>query len=322
MADEGEFPKADGDYIYGTEVNNMIKSLGANVRHSIWTDYDDNISIFDYNDNDGLIYEIFHSDVAETTTNLTHLSAINEYYSVTDGAYLLQTKTYLTDSNATAGICGYDYEVYKEITETNLESYTTGNVPADIDLSSDLAGYKQVNIKYKLQTYGYSGSSSYSTSRIYLTDDNGHSQLVDEIAENRGTYTNRGSVKIYFDITNNIIYWDLLRLIFDGTVSRTRSSVDISAWDATIYLQTSADTGEDTNTSRSTIYYQRSYKPVPTTTAVVSISSDDGTTWDIVPNNGYTKFTAGGTEITTKIAGTIAADEGIMIKKYYIKPTE
>lgn len=324
------FPKTDGLALYASEANNMIKTKGLITR--LANPLPIQTGFTTYNEGNNTIIEYYQSPNAGSVTNLTHNTNVDEYFSVADGAYELITDNYYLDSNATRCSAFFDYNIYKEISETDQTSTRAGGID-DTDNSAQLNGEKVVYTKFKL--YCCEDGIGTSITAIKLTDGTLTSDIITYTPVGSGTGKNStvyGYIKLIIDTTNhrvkyNVVGEERIEAVFSGAAGvtyiyyrdiNTFGEIDTSTWDGDIYLQTSAISA---NGTYATLYYIRAEKLNPTTTAVISVSSNGGVTWNALDSNySITDFTAAGANIKAKIAGTLAAGEGINIKGVILKP--
>jgi len=334
---EGTFPKINGDATYASEVNGFNNGV---VGFTKGNNFD---WVFSgaraYNELDNTYCEVFSGDTAGSTTNLTHNTAVDEYFSVADGAYELITDSYKTESNCTKCYVWFDYALYKELNETDTTSTQSGGDGTDTDNVYDIKSEKVVTIKYGINIENGADTSTDMYARIRLYDGSNSSSLLaisNTSAHNEYDYSINGVMKIYHDSTAKLFkFQNTYETIFSeetsggdnyGTYYRLTNSmgeIDYTAWGspANIYLQTYAQLANyDTDGSATaTVYYARAYKQNPSSTVVVSVSSDGGSNYYTV-SNGSVITVPSGSDFKAKITGTLAASEGITIKRVIIKP--
>jgi len=329
---EGVFPKTNGQELYASEVNAFNKSI---VSYTIGNNFAINVAgAKGYNECDNTIMELFSDDTAASKTNLTHSTARDEYYSITDGAYELITDAYETEDNCTK--CGvyFDYGIYKELSETTLTSSISGT-GTDSDNGADIIGEKYIFGQFYINATGIGGGSS--TAAIRLTDGTSTSTIITISQSSASGTSNNLKATGFYKIINNtttklakIFIWyyrDTTKNVTDDEyyyyITYSYSEIDYSGWGSSnLYLQTYAtatETGGSNDTASANIYYQRAYKQNPSTTATISVSADGGSNYTEV-TNGTVAWLSAGNNFKAKISGTLAANEGINIKKVILRP--
>ena len=336
---EGVFPKSDGDNIkYSSEINAMVKSVRS------YTIGNENNLFFNginkYNLNDGVFFESYETDIAASTTNLTHSTILNEYYSITPGAFELISNTYYSEDDCEKCFSFIDFSFYKVLEEATIESTATnapiGDPPYGEDTDDgaiDLVDIKSIFLNFYINAdSGTDDNDGSNIGRLRISDGAGNYINIFSISSSRYIHqTAKGYLKLYNDVANKkLIGYACYELYYENNNSNSDNeiqyyrnhfislSVDYSTFNTgNLYINTYAFSRSGSTQTR--IYGYRAYKQNPSSAATTKVSSDGGSTWEEVYNGAMVNVTAGN-QFKAKISGTLAAGEGISIKRVIIKP--
>jgi hypothetical protein len=327
---ENVFPKVKGSKLYASESNAFNQAVLGYTKGNNDNLFIEGMNLFELGDNTFL--EPYETDIAVTKTNLTHSTDRDEYYSVTDGAYELATNDYYTEDNCTKAYVFVDYNIYKELDETTLTSAAAPSSGSSETITNDgtvdLYDIKSVYFLFYFKNLMGATASS-AGNRLRVSDGSGsYSNIITLSGARQDTKYYRGFCKLYNDTSNKLLKgylvyeYDYFDTDDDDTFYRNYFSpvaINYSAY-SNLYLNTYASATRDSTsaTATTTIYGYRAYKQNPSTTAVISVSSDGGSNYTTV-SNGSMVSVPSGNQFKVKLAGTLAANEGISIKRVIIK---
>jgi len=333
MVNEGEFPKSDGDILYASEVNIFAKDNNYTLANAYRSALSPSPRALRLNTD----MNYFASDSLASTSNMTHkpITTYGEYFA-TSGTYSGETYGTPFSNTITTGKIHMDYEIYTiydEFTDGSVnhslwtsggtvsESSNTLNIAASSSIySNDLSGSNSINVTGKLVADGADGATVYTY--LQLSDGTNHVNILNAAQEEAAEVET-----VYYDMNFHIVDWgsklvhgvgkyyvnDPLNRLneyspFELTYTYDQLIDCSSLSDLRIRVVTGA------NSSSATIYNLRIANNNPSTTATVTISPDNGANFETTLNGAPHKFTNSGSQIRSKIAGTVQDGEVLVLK--------
>lgn len=251
-----------------------------------------------------------------TTTNLSTLNGGN-VSSHTAGAYEAETGDIYFIDSSTEYYVQADYNIFKAIRTSTLSSTAPSPGSDSDDDSTDLVNEKVV-------WFGFNMGNGDGSSTVVLTDGSNDVTLYSSSSGGSANQAVDGVIKLHFDYANDQVY--VIRNIEQSSgadeISQSRISCDLvdisSLTGGNYYIGTKATAGAG-GSGDCSVYYIRSSKSSPSTTATLTISGDGGSTDDSVTNGSVGNLTSTSQRCSVKLAGTIAAGEGIEINNITIR---
>lgn len=296
---------SDGNILYSEDLNDTLNATLISGENS------NLIQSINHTGNKGdtnlIINKCDSTGDFDSSTNLTSDEGV--IYSVTDGAFSLETMGIPLYNATTTGFSRWNYTVFDEIKETTLSGDSTD--------TNDLSSYKKFWIRYKL----FCNQTS-DIPEIKLTDGS-NSVLIKSISASISLKTQTGLMVFFLDWSNKKVYvqdyYTYLYLATSGTpyayyINKYNNFiVDISAiTGSALYLQTVKPT--DTVVE---VYNIRGKSSSPSTTVSTYLSADNGSNY--TEGNSYFSGMTSGSNLKAKISGTIASNEGIEINQHVMK---
>jgi len=333
---EGKFPKADGEKLYGEDVNqiNRGKSHFSRFMLPMINPYMGGVAT-------NLLFDAFSSDSASATTNITHRhSPANSdngydtgmYYSDTAGAYSYTSQLHNTANTVTEGIAMIEAQVYKIGDETNDSSIAAGFFPTSTNCSEGteyISGGQNSSLITKdlsgevggfFQFYGSCGANAGSTIALKFSDGTENLSIL-SIGVERSF---RGEAMWISDWSNNLMHI-YFNIFYDDTPSGDSNgqypityckTLDVTAWSSwKIYA-----TGSNHANISWKISGIRFLKNAATTDINLALTADNSN-YETVVNGCPHLFTNTGTTMKLRVSGTTAANEVVVIRRVAFGPT-
>lgn len=349
MAD-GVFPKTNSYTISASEINQMANQMNVTQVARLTNNTESTLNPTPAN----IFVNSFEADTATTKTNLTwrDLAGNGEYVCASAASYVLETQKLITDASVTNGISAFDYEIFEIIDEcdnSSIDATTwptstsfaedTNGISSSTDtanlLSKDLSSYKILNFKFSLSA-GAGGLNKTSSALIKFTDGTNNASLIDassNSADSGGDYYSTqydavGECTVFLNWSDKKAF---VTISFkrqrsgvqgganggwaeDGSIFCKNYYIDLTGWTA-FKVNSTVSVGTAGPSATARIYYLRSRKVSPTTTALSYFSSDNGSNYVQTYGLSYAKATTTSTTLKGKLAGTVASNEVIAIKR-------
>lgn len=352
MAVEGEQPKIDGDDFYATDQNTMfeesvVRTIKTGIamakQESHFPDFvvaanteTRGLNFIEgtglnriFFDDSYLIDGLYDANLISSSTNWTQ-DGDNFWTSTADSEIITESYTMGTISYACAYANFNIFETYDEFDDASLDpakwsTATTGTgsvtesggkvtlTAADTGANSaELYGDNAVldsTHRYMVMKVDMSKPGTAVTNDIRIGISETDTSPADYIqAADTDTFIHSGVFIEY-------VYNPDAELVFFYWNGKHVKTVDVSGY-ATItpyFKVTSADGGGAVTID---VYYVRKEKPSPTGDVVLSVSADDGSNYEEIPNEGMEPITNTGTQLKLKIHADLGASEYFHLRGY------
>ena len=311
---ENEFPKVDGDYIYGSEVNAFFQALKNSADIVMLTN--DNLDIMDENVVAYKIADIFedsdgHKDTVDTgNTTAEYDATLDIYYCALDLSTVVTEPSFET-------VVGWTYsELDGNAVYSGAQSATWSSVGSNSYKISQSSEAQVGDYAYITQSVNFDNINFISMD-LHRVVNSGDSNLSSYSIKIGSTEISTGNVKVMDDFT---LFYNCSAITGSETLSIGLRQVDESFnMDVDFYvdnIQThfsdsfvQSDTITVTGTNTTAFVKPKYYYATPTGASIThQISLDDGSTWSTESDDG------------DLIDVSALSDTGNLICKTHLKP--